>query len=135
MGKPRNKYAMYDLDDPRVAMSHGAAAAASAAVSTSDEDYYEDEYELDSSSSAGGHRVDEPAPPQSAVPLLGAPPPKAKRTGNRKHGIRGGAGGKGHRHTASIASLIRGEDRTEEDGWSPVADRFVLGAVPAAKVV
>ena len=132
MGKTRNKYAMYDLDDPRLGMSHGAAAAASAAVSTSDEDYYEDEYELDSASSAGGHRVDEP---QSAAPLLGAPPPKAKRSGNRKHGIRGGAGGKGHRHTASIASLIRGEDRAEDDGWSPVADRFVLGAAPAAKVV
>lgn len=133
MGKHRNKYAMYDLDDPRAAMSHGAAAAASAAVSTSDEDYYEDEYELDSASSAGGHRVDEPTSPQSAVPLLGAPPPKAKRSGNRKH--RGGAGGKGHRHTASIASLIRGEDRTEEDGWSPVADRFVLGVAPAAKAI
>ncbi|KAF8742565.1 hypothetical protein AX14_003599 [Amanita brunnescens Koide BX004] len=136
MGKPKSKYALYDLDDPRVGMSHGAAAAASAAASTSDEDYYEDEYEPDSASSNGGHRVDEPVTPNSAAPLLaGAPPPKSKRTGSRKHGIRGGAGGKGHRHTASIASLIRGEDRAEEDGWSPVADRFVLGAAPSAKAV
>lgn len=140
--KPRNKYALYELEDPRLGMSHGAAAAASA----SDDDCYEDDYELDSaSSSVGGPSIAGPrAPPaadehhayphtlNSAAPLLVGSPPKSKRGaggGGRKHG-RGGAGGRGHRHTASIASLIRGEERSEEDGWSPVADRFVLAGAP-----
>ncbi|KAG6868930.1 hypothetical protein C0993_007704 [Termitomyces sp. T159_Od127] len=34
------------------------------------------------------------------------------------------AGKKSHRHTASIASLIRGEERSAEDGWSPVSATF-----------
>jgi len=33
---------------------------------------------------------------------------------------------RGHRHTASIASLIRGEERGPEDGWSPVAASFAF---------
>lgn len=31
---------------------------------------------------------------------------------------------KNHRHTASIASLIRGEERGPDDGWSPVTPSF-----------
>ncbi|EDR11756.1 uncharacterized protein LACBIDRAFT_313456 [Laccaria bicolor S238N-H82] len=31
-----------------------------------------------------------------------------------------------HRHTASIASLIRGDERGPEDGWSPVSGVFVI---------
>ncbi|KAF8632359.1 hypothetical protein AX15_001916 [Amanita polypyramis BW_CC] len=137
LSKLRSKYALYDLEEPRSGMSHGAAAAAS----TSDDDYYEDDYELDSASSSGGGPsasrsrappMDEhayPRTPNSAAPLLIESPPKSKRVGEigRKHG---GGGGRGHRHTASIASLIRGEERSEEDGWSPVADRFVLAGAP-----
>ncbi len=41
-----------------------------------------------------------------------------------KPAVGGGARGRGHRHTASIASLIRGEERGPEDGWSPVAASF-----------
>ncbi|KAG6865837.1 hypothetical protein C0991_011169 [Blastosporella zonata] len=33
---------------------------------------------------------------------------------------------KNHRHTASIASLIRGEERSAEDGWSPVSATFTV---------
>jgi len=33
---------------------------------------------------------------------------------------------RGHQHTASIASLIRGEERGPEDGWSPVAASFAF---------
>ncbi|KAH0589377.1 hypothetical protein H2248_005135 [Termitomyces sp. 'cryptogamus'] len=36
------------------------------------------------------------------------------------------AGRKGHRHTASIASLIRGEERSAQDGWSPVSATFTV---------
>ncbi|KAG6820997.1 hypothetical protein H0H93_008626 [Arthromyces matolae] len=36
------------------------------------------------------------------------------------------AGKKSHRHTASIASLIRGEERSAEDGWSPVSATFTV---------
>ncbi|KAG6897404.1 hypothetical protein C0992_001911 [Termitomyces sp. T32_za158] len=41
------------------------------------------------------------------------------------------AGRKSHRHTASIASLIRGEERSAEDGWSPVSATFTA---PSARV-
>lgn len=34
--------------------------------------------------------------------------------------------GRGHGHTASIASLIRGDERGPEDGWSPVAGTFII---------
>jgi hypothetical protein len=41
------------------------------------------------------------------------------RGDNRGHGKKNG-----HRHTASIASLIRGDERGPEDGWSPVTPSF-----------
>ena len=44
-------------------------------------------------------------------------PPTPKNAGS-------GAGRKGHRHTASIASLVRGGERSAEDGWSPVTTAF-----------
>ena len=34
--------------------------------------------------------------------------------------------GRGHRHTMSIASLIRGDERGLENGWSPVSGAFVI---------
>ncbi|KAM6499524.1 hypothetical protein JOM56_005032 [Amanita muscaria] len=101
----RDKYELYDLEDPRIRMSHGALAAADV---SEEEDYYEAEYD-----------ESRPLTPNSAVPLLTTHVSSSKRER------------KGHRHTASIASLIRGEERYEEDGgggWSPVTDRFVLGA-------
>jgi hypothetical protein len=153
--KSRNKYAIYDLEDPRARLSHGALAAAE----MSDEDYCEDEYELESPVSPtpgprdvmdfAAQQQQQPQPqqsllqhqpqqiplpaPDSSVPLLAQmpsplPPIKSKQR-TRKHGAGGGggAGGRGHRHTASIASLIREEERTEEDGWSPVVDGFAIG--------
>ncbi|KAF8623870.1 hypothetical protein AX17_007272 [Amanita inopinata Kibby_2008] len=139
--KNRSKYDLYDLDDPRIRMSHGAAAAA---VSWDSDDYCnEDDYEAESSSSSGRGNNDDPEyhssayprTPTSAVPLLVNPPPtQSKRAGANAASGRGAVGGgrggrQGHRHTASIASLIRGEERGAADGWSPVADTFV--AAPA----
>ncbi|KIP03698.1 hypothetical protein PHLGIDRAFT_51811, partial [Phlebiopsis gigantea 11061_1 CR5-6] len=39
--------------------------------------------------------------------------------------IRGAQQKKSHRHTASIASLIRSEERREE-GWSPIGGSFSI---------
>ncbi|PFH49525.1 hypothetical protein AMATHDRAFT_62978 [Amanita thiersii Skay4041] len=146
-GQRRSKYELYDLEDPRRGMSHGAAAAAS--LDDDEYDYYnEDDYEIESSSSSGrgagggdaNRTVDDadssgtarPRTPASAVPLVGQPPAQPKRNIGGSVGGVNGAAGRGHRHTASIASLIRGEERSAEDGWSPVADNFV-GSVPAAR--
>ncbi|ELU41797.1 inositolphosphorylceramide synthase [Rhizoctonia solani AG-1 IA] len=57
-------------------------------------------------SSSGSHRSGE-APPPSGVPFL----PRGSGTGVR--------GQRAHKHTASIASLIRADERVDE-GWSPV---------------
>lgn len=35
--------------------------------------------------------------------------------------VQGKGKGRGHRHTASIASLIRADERAGEEGWSPIA--------------
>ncbi|KAF8707403.1 PAP2 protein, partial [Rhizoctonia solani] len=57
-------------------------------------------------SSSGSHRSGE-APPPSGVPFL----PRGSGTGVRGQRV--------HKHTASIASLIRADERVDE-GWSPV---------------
>lgn len=57
-------------------------------------------------SSSGSRRSGE-APPASGVPFL----PRGSGTGVR--------GQRAHKHTASIASLIRADERVDE-GWSPV---------------
>ncbi|KAF8966089.1 inositolphosphorylceramide synthase [Flammula alnicola] len=51
-------------------------------------------------------------------------PPSSQQA---KKGVpKAGSRGRGHRHTASIASLIRGDERGPEDGWSPVAGSFAF---------
>ncbi|KAF9003439.1 hypothetical protein BDQ17DRAFT_1242306, partial [Cyathus striatus] len=59
-----------------------------------------------------------PAVPGSAKPLVAAPPRKQQDLREQAK--------KSHRHTASIASLIRGDERSPEDGWSPVNGVFVF---------
>ena len=63
-----------------------------------------------------------PVPGNTTFPdsVHGGPPPPASATKKGFHK----ASTRGHRHTASIASLIRGEERGPEDGWSPVATSF-----------
>jgi hypothetical protein len=46
--------------------------------------------------------------------------PIAYRSPNPANAQGKGTGGRGHRHTASIASLIRADERAGEDGWSPI---------------
>ena len=49
-----------------------------------------------------------------------------KGQANGNHSSRGRGGGHHHGHTASIASLIRSDERGPEDGWSPVAGNFTI---------
>jgi hypothetical protein len=65
---------------------------------------------------AYSYRAPAPPPPAgvpaSGVPIVGAPPAK-----------------KSHRHTASVASLIREGERVEE-GWSPIGGSFSFPPTP-----
>lgn len=109
-----SKYERYDLEDPRRRrrVIHDADEFELSETS-------EDEEEVDITfRSPGGVPV---MTPQSAKPLLD----KSQRLAERENDNRGGKkNGNGHRHTASIVSLIRGEERGPEDGWSPVTPSF-----------
>ncbi|KAL0948386.1 hypothetical protein HGRIS_010968 [Hohenbuehelia grisea] len=108
---PRNKYEQYDLETPRYPRGGARGMMADAAdFELSDpSDQESDGEEMDIT-----YRSPRPeAPtPVSAVPLV------------RQQDSRGAA--KGHRHTASIASLIRGDERAPDEGWSPRAAAFVV---------
>ncbi|KAF8646600.1 hypothetical protein AX16_007168 [Volvariella volvacea WC 439] len=121
----RNKYEVYDLEDPRRGRSGGAMMADAVA-------------ELSETSSDEEVDITYRSTPTSAVPLMsgsGGSGGSGNRSSSRSPSARGGegsarggagAGGakKSHRHTASIASLIRGDERSAEDGWSPVTASF-----------
>ncbi|KAI0791414.1 PAP2-domain-containing protein [Abortiporus biennis] len=116
-GTRRSKYEIYDLDEPRRRGVNGGSIMRDAA------DY--DLEELSDRESDDGE-VDityrspvVPTPPHSATPLVKQISAGAK--GDPK---------KNHRHTASIASLIRADERAE-DGWSPIAQTFKLPPVPS----
>ncbi|KAF8063409.1 hypothetical protein FPV67DRAFT_1608941 [Lyophyllum atratum] len=95
----RSKYEIYDLDS-----SSRLSALDASAFDLSDADSDEEEMDITYRSPNPG------APTAAAVPV-----PRNE-----------GQGKKSHRHTASIASLIRGEERSAEDGWSPVAASFTV---------
>ncbi|KAI0065144.1 PAP2-domain-containing protein [Artomyces pyxidatus] len=111
----RSKYAIYDLETPRPRGRHAAVDDA--------------EYELSSDMSSHGsdeedvgiaYRSPAPDTPTSAMPLIGPHPKQGKAQHARRN----------HRHTASIASLIRADDRVEE-GWSPIGNSsFVFPPTP-----
>ncbi|THH16086.1 hypothetical protein EW146_g4505 [Bondarzewia mesenterica] len=109
----RSKYEIYDLE------SRGGRGGG---VDTTD-------FELSSEASDEediGIAYRSPAPPlttpSSAMPLLGtAQGAKQPKTAPPR---------RNHRHTASIASLIRADDRVE-DGWSPIGNKsFVFPPTP-----
>ena len=110
-GRVRSKHELYDLDVPRAngrRYGHGRGMS-SIGLDT----------DLSSETSSPRHSEDEQdieyrSPNPSAAPSSAGP--KTKRS---------------HKHTASIASLIRAEDRVE-DGWSPVGNRgFVFPPTPS----
>jgi len=100
-GTGRSKYEIYDLEEPR---SGTRAGSDFDLEDISDRESDDEETEISYRSPVI------PKAPGSAVPLI-------------KQGGGNGDGKKNHRHTASIASLIRAEERAE-DGWSPIADTF-----------
>lgn len=114
MGSQRSKYEIYDLEDPRGRSVMNAA-----------------DFELSEPSSDEGE-----ADITYRSPIPGTTPTSATISipknvaGQRPHdGAEGNGVGqarKSHRHTASIASLIRGDERSAEDGWSPVAGGFTF---------
>jgi len=117
-GDPRSKYEEYGLDYPRTTtsmmmMNGGYRPSSPGADSLSDQE----------------------APPNPLTPyghlressFPSIPSPRSFNSiimkGGGSSSTRTGTGtGRSHRHTASIASLIRSEDRVE-DGWSPVMMR------------
>jgi len=113
----RSKYDLYDLEDPRAATLMLSAHEFDAISEPSSE-----EEEMDIT-----YRSPLPSASQFPSPVHNAPPSGSSST--RKGGLPNGNFSKGrghHGHTASIASLIRGDERGPEDGWSPVAGTFMI---------
>ena len=107
----RSKYEIYDIEEPHLdgdGLSYELSSDAA-----SDEEDAGIAYR-----SPGPHPVgatkDSPLP-EAAIPLIGPVAKQARRS---------------HKHTASIASLIRADDRVE-DGWSPIGNgSFVFPPTP-----
>ncbi|KAJ7902825.1 hypothetical protein B0H14DRAFT_2667769 [Mycena olivaceomarginata] len=103
--KARSKYEIYDLDAPL----RGNGARRAMMTDTADFDLSE------SSQASDDEEVDisyRSPVPENTPKTFGAPAPgRSKRTS--------GGGGKSHRHTASIASLIRDGERGPEEAWNP----------------
>ena len=130
-GRLRNKYAIYDIEDRR---ENGYPTRSGLMLSAR-------EFEAGSEPSSDDEEVDisyrSPLPSSTGFPqnLPNGSHPQSQMTSSHKKTPHGGgsARGRGHRHTASIASLIRGEERGPEDGWSPVAASFTFGAPGAGR--
>ncbi|PPR00563.1 hypothetical protein CVT24_005467 [Panaeolus cyanescens] len=124
----RSKYELYDLEDPRNANGGGALGLGGVPGSAG--------------GMLGAREFDVGSEPDSEDEELGdiayrSPQPQAQSQSQAQSGsgetpkksipahINTSVGKpRGHRHTASIASLIRGDERGPEDGWSPVAGSF-----------
>ena len=102
----RSKYEIYDIEEP-----HPDGDGLSYELSS---DAASDEEEPGIAYRSPGMAVGVETP-TSAMPLIGPGAKQARRS---------------HRHTASIASLIRADDRVE-DGWSPIGNgSFVFPPTP-----
>lgn len=112
VGSGRSKYEIYDLEEPRSRTRRSANghimrdAADFDLEDLSDHESDDEETEMNYRSPAVPTG---PGSVAAAAPLI-----KQGATADAK---------KNHRHTASIASLIRAEERAE-DGWSPIAGTF-----------
>ena len=120
----RSKYDLYDLEDPRAATLHSSnndrkALMLSAREFDATSEPSSEEEEMDIT-----YRSPLPSTSHFPSPVHDASPPSRPPT--QQGPSNGNSRGRGHRHTASIASLIRGDERGPEDGWSPVAGSFVI---------
>jgi len=124
-GSGRSKYDIYDLEDPRRKRAGNGSVIHNTADFELDQGS-SDEEEVDityRSPIANTHGTASGSTPTSAQSL-------ATQAFNRD-----GRAQKSHRHTASIASLIRGDEKSPEDGWSPVTSSLnvqatIQGATP-----
>lgn len=112
-GGRRSKYDIYELDDPR--RSQGRKGNGVAGYEVSDD-------------FSGGESEEEEVDITYRSPVV--------TDGTRNNGSSGGTFSKqqkqprrGHKHTASIASLMRADDRAE-DGWSPIGTAFSFPPPP-----
>lgn len=105
----RSKYEVYDLEEPR---GRGRGSALMRDAEAYDLEELSDR-ESDEEMDITFRSPVVPDQPPSAVPLI-------KSANGRASPVK-----KSHRHTASIASLIRSEDRGEE-GWSPIGGSFAF---------
>jgi len=117
-GSGRSKYDIYDLEDPRRKRAGNGSVIHNTADFELDQGS-SDEEEVDityRSPIANTHGIASGSTPTSAQSL-------ATQAFNRD-----GRAQKSHRHTASIASLIRGDEKSPEDGWSPVTSSLNVQA-------
>jgi len=112
----RSKYEIYDLEDRR--RGRGIVPdSPESSLSSGRHSLTVDDEGQDITVSYGGRS---PAPPGSAAPLI-VPSPLPRENKGWK-GVGPVPSKKAHRHTASVASLMRAEDRVE-GGWSPVSTK------------
>ncbi|KAI0631669.1 PAP2-domain-containing protein [Trametes polyzona] len=109
----RSKYEVYDLEEPR---GRGRGSALMRDAEAYDLEELSDR-ESDEERDITFRSPVVPDQPASAAPLI------------KSAGARADPAKKSHRHTASIASLIRSEDRGEE-GWSPIGGSFTFPPTP-----
>jgi len=117
----RSKYEIYDLEAPR---SRSNGRASSGLINEAGN------FDLESDTSSRASDEEEmditfrsPVPgatPTSAIGLMSEQQQKSMQQQAAK---------KSHRHTASIASLIRADERAE-DGWSPIRSGFTFPPTP-----
>ena len=112
----RSKYDLYDLEDPRANNDRKTLMLSAQEFDAISEPSSEEE-EMDIT-----YRSPLPSASQFPSPVHNTASPSRSPT---KKGLPHSKA-RGHRHTASIASLIRGDERGPEDGWSPVAGTFIF---------
>lgn len=117
----RSKYEIYDLEAPR---SRGNGRATDGLINEAgDFDLESDESSRASDEEEMDITFRSPIPgatPTSAMGLMSDQQQKSMQHQTAK---------KSHRHTASIASLIRADERAE-DGWSPITGGFTFPPTP-----
>ena len=112
-GGRRSKYDIYDLDDPRRGQGRKANGMANYEVSDdlSGEESEGEEMDITYRSPVVADGTENSSPGEQTFSKQQKQPRKS------------------HKHTASIASLIRADDRVE-DGWSPIGSPFAFPPTP-----
>jgi inositol phosphorylceramide synthase catalytic subunit len=117
----RSKYDMYDLEAPRHRSANGRASNGVIMDEAADIDLSEVSSHASDEEEDIAYRSPVPGGiPTSAIPFVGPSTTHGTRHPGRQHkGQQHHQARRNHRHTASIASLIRADERGE-DGWSPI---------------